>query len=297
MTRGKTYGCGDRVMHIRLGLFLLLSLMFQYATAQQECSPACGPYGRCSNVVRTCTGRDCEKACRCKAGFAGADCSIPFTLCEDTVNPAGTATVCYNGGSCLEAGHYDGVTKEDVWWCDCSTAYTSTGTAFAGHQCEFPHGVSCETGLTESSYAFCVNGGSCLETIAPGSPHPGCRCVGQFEGRHCQYAAGTAPEKELTYTDATRAFTDGDDGISAGVVFILVALVLAVVAGAIFLVLRRGRRNASNKEMDTNNAPQLDDLQLTSFVEHKPEQVGMESMDAIPLEDVDVDGSERTEII
>jgi len=112
-------------------------------------------------------------------------CSEPLTYSPDNAD-------CLNGGICQEIEVGGGVAG---MVCDCQSAVVGSYST-VGHQCEFKAEVSCEAGREFSSYAFCVNGGVCKSLVEPEEPHPLCDCSDGFEGRHCQFAVGTAPQEE-----------------------------------------------------------------------------------------------------
>ena len=169
---------------------------------EEKCPIDCGPNGVCH-----------EGECLCNTGFAGADCSFPFETCPDGIMQCfGTGSTCVpistreqeiederqhpaNGGKSQE-------NNEPRYKCDCSSS-TSTATStseespFQITECENPQSEVCEEGQLTSQYAFCTNGGTCVATIRQGMPHAGCHCPDGFEGRHCQYLKGTAPDYEL----------------------------------------------------------------------------------------------------
>ena len=126
----------------------------------------------------------------CTHGFAGRDCSFPVNLCPADDNNSGIRA-CFNGGKCFAEPDSDGVSFK--WKCDCSEAFGDPSN-YNNEQCSFPDQfVSCERNKTNSEYAFCVNGGSCGDNVVnSGEIFRGCTCSQNFEGRHCQYAAGTS---------------------------------------------------------------------------------------------------------
>jgi hypothetical protein len=71
-----------------------------------------------------------------------------------------------------------------------------------------------------------------------GKPHRGCLCGKEYEGRHCQYKEGTAPESELAYMREQEAIMNEDSGLSGvGIFFVLLAVLGAF--GGVGFVLRR----------------------------------------------------------
>jgi hypothetical protein len=240
-----------------------INLLFASLLAQllplfiADCPPqGCEPFGTCLLDNRSC-GNNCLETCKCVPGYGGDDCSIRVTICPDTVDPADSVSTCFNGGTCVQKMYNSGNYNQLRWRCDCTQA-VGAATAYAGIQCEFPAEESCETGKNQSNYAFCTNGGSCLATVWPGSPHPGCLCqAGKFEGRHCEYKAGTAPSDELSYNRQG----SGDSGVSGVGIFFIVFAAFLFVGGFGFYIYRY----STGKEVDTQDtisAAAPDDLAL-----------------------------------
>eukprot|EP00529_Nitzschia_sp_RCC80_P026247 CAMPEP_0113475008 /NCGR_PEP_ID=MMETSP0014_2-20120614/18892_1 /TAXON_ID=2857 /ORGANISM="Nitzschia sp." /LENGTH=348 /DNA_ID=CAMNT_0000367901 /DNA_START=144 /DNA_END=1190 /DNA_ORIENTATION=+ /assembly_acc=CAM_ASM_000159 len=181
-------------------LFCRQEVVSVAAAVDEECPIDCGPNGVCH-----------EGECLCNTGFAGADCSFPFETCPDGIMQCfGTGATCVpistreqelederqhpaNGG---RGSNEEGEEEEPRYKCDCSTS-TATESPFQITECENPQSQVCEEGQLTSQYAFCTNGGTCVATIRQGMPHAGCHCGNDFEGRHCQYLKGAAPDYEL----------------------------------------------------------------------------------------------------
>lgn len=224
-----------------------------------ECPPdGCGPFGECQLDTISC-GDDCQERCKCQPGYFGDDCSFQAEICADEVGPGGVQT-CLNGGHCYKVDHMSGAANEYEYQCDCRKAY-GDASAYAGHQCEYPAEVSCEKSpdqsrndVSPSSYAFCVNGGVCLQLVERGEAFPGCRCSIDYAGRHCQYATGTAPAEELVYAPPPSGKLSS--GAIAGI----------VIAGLVFVVgvaLVANRHHSSQAPTDDKQVPPPPmDLQL-----------------------------------
>jgi hypothetical protein len=99
------------------------------------------------------------------------------------------------------------------------TINISDASPFQIAECESPESEHCERGQPTSDYAFCTNGGKCKSLIWHGEPHAGCICNPEFEGRHCQYREGTAPEEELD-------IAENKSHITAGYIFFIVLTVV-----------------------------------------------------------------------
>lgn len=243
----------------KLMLFLATFLsqnILSVSAADDGCVAECAPFGYCVKKVSTCTGFQCEMVCKCNPNYIGADCSIPVEVCPGSVNPDGSARTCFNGGRCTLSPAF---VADLEYWCDCRTA-TGNAKAYAGHQCEFPHKESCELGAQESSYAFCVNDGSCARQVKSGEPHPGCFCGEKYEGQHCQYKKGDAPSFELANLPQ---ILPEEDGMSTGVVVLIVFAVLAVITGGIWFFTKRSLRSSDKViEYDHRDVVVNNDLQM-----------------------------------
>lgn len=212
----------------------------------------CGEFGVCLNDTRSC-GDNCQDRCKCAPGYYGFDCSFVAQVCPDDVIGRGEdeARECYNGGTCYKVQEVADAAPggENVFWrCDCRHSY-GDAAIYAGHQCEYPLEVSCENGKSTSTYAFCVNDGACLAVVEAGEPHPGCKCPTDFEGRHCQYAAGTAPPQELVYSPSAST----KHGMSGIALFFIVVAALMFVGTISCMAWQYHRRsfhdNGSSKEV------------------------------------------------
>lgn len=62
--------------------------------------------------------------------------------------------------------------------------------------------------------------GKCIKQIKTGEPHAGCRCPDGFEGRHCQYREGTAPDAELKI-----AFAEQEHHVEGFLLFFIIIIV------------------------------------------------------------------------
>ena len=205
----------------------------------------------------TCESGNVNVFCKCNAGYAGSDCSLPYEICADGY------TKCYNGATCIRAvsnkdpDDPDGRSEE--YECDCSQM--PNGTPFEIAQCENPVEDVCEKGLTLSEHAFCTNAGTCIRRVEIGEQHPGCICTDQYEGRHCQYRKGEAPEAELALVQKDLKKGDGIQENPAGDVFLVILIVLLIFGGLWFAVMKRVQGlSEQRKEAAIQDA--MGDLQL-----------------------------------
>jgi len=262
-----------------LVLVLLLTTTTVAAASSNECPNDCGPNGNCITDTRPSCGEEsdlCTTKCKCNPGWDGPDCDTQVVMCpEPLTHSPEDAQTCFNGGKCVEQKvdlllDPDGVGMV----CDCSTAAIQD-VAYAGHQCENYSEESCELGQEFSTYAFCVNGGTCKELVPIGSPHPLCDCPDEYKGRHCQFAAGTAPQQEqiLVPKDGYK----NDSEWTAMAKFLLAVIVMAIFAFLVVCFLRRRRarlQGANNHtkpsvraitadlDLDTNDEIDGDDKEI-----------------------------------
>ena len=269
----------NRITLARMLLILLLQFsLLARAADEQDCPNDCGFNGKCVTDTRACEPPNCTTECKCDPGWGGADCDFQRDLCLGsqslTHSPDG-ATYCFNGGTCKEMAVDVSEDPDGIGLvCDCSTAVVDN-FAYAGHQCEYKAQVSCESGRQFSSYAFCVNGGICKGLVVPGDPHPLCNCPDEYEGRHCQFQAGSAPTQEQILTPSGGINENPFKTIT--VAWIVGASVIALVFVAcigIFCLRRRrarlesenshtkpsARSNNSDLDLDTNK--ELDDKEI-----------------------------------
>ena len=207
---------------------------------------------------RTCIHGTCvDDECKCEPNFSAADCSIPFETCEDAQRD------CYNGSQCVRNNERDKETGKYKYHCDCTKSFGMS--SFAGLQCEQAATSYCIEGRSSSfpsEYAFCTNGGTCKRMVEHGSPHPGCNCEGDFEGMHCQYRLGEAPEVDLGQPYQSVLGEESDLGGVA--VFFIVTILIGFVLAMGFVIYRK-RASGNHKEeqnIEEMTADQLDDDQM-----------------------------------
>lgn len=127
-------------------------------------------------------------------GVAGDDCAFPYEICPDYATQCfGPIAVCMDN-----AGNNTG------YHCDCKAPFTTDKSSVIDDEliqdCLGRITEVCEKDQTVSHYAFCTNGGRCIDQIEPGEPHPGCDCPGRFVGRHCEKRRGTGREYRIDPT-------------------------------------------------------------------------------------------------
>ena len=91
--------------------------------------------------------------CACPEGFTGLHCGREYISCLASDHH------CYNGGSCIP-GSRDQFGNEQEF-CDCGDAIDKEGIKHVGKYCEIPVPTPCG----DDDSVFCVNGGSCKETL------------------------------------------------------------------------------------------------------------------------------------
>jgi hypothetical protein len=202
------------VYTIMIALFKFLVLLLGFSSVAGDCTNGCNVNGRCVNGE-----------CVCDNGFAGADCSFPYQTCPDGI------LTCYDGAQCTRLSmRLDGERSE--YQCDCSTV--SEASPFQIKECESPESEACVQGQETSDYAFCTNGGKCKNQIQYGEPHAGCTCPDEFEGRHCQYRKGTAPDSELKF-----AFEEEEHHIEGFFLFLIILIVGFFLGGFGYIAYKR----------------------------------------------------------
>jgi hypothetical protein len=107
-------------------------------------------------------------------GFVGNDCSFPYEVCPDTVTQCfGPMAVCVDDNGSNPGYH-----------CDCKVPYSIEQTSMMEdilvQNCLDRETEVCEKDQMTSLYAFCTNGGRCVNQVDQGEPHPGCFCPGEF---------------------------------------------------------------------------------------------------------------------
>lgn len=205
-----------------------LCLFALVVTVGGECIPTMCDHGTCV-----------DGECQCKPNFSGADCSIPFETCED-----GERT-CYNGSTCVRNNHRDATTNKYKYHCDCTKA--DGESPFAGLQCRQQATTYCVVGRTQSEYAFCANGGECIRVVENGKAHPGCKCPTEFEGQHCQYLKGHAPEEDLGQPYLLYGGEEGRDSTKGIVIFVIIAVCAIVILSMAYVVYRKRMAGKSNQ--------------------------------------------------
>lgn len=237
----------------RSAALLLLLFAHRLDCCWAHCPPNddCGPFGSCILDTRSC-GDNCQKECKCDPDYTEHDCSYYAQNCPGEVGPNDVQT-CFNGGKCYSTTVYKGDATTIKWQCDCTQAYGDAGI-FAGHQCEYPAERSCEVGVATSEYAFCVNGGVCAQMVQSGQKFVPCKCPLDFEGRHCQYAAGTAPAQELIYAPPPQP-----QELSGGAIFGIVIASLAAFGFIIGIALICKRKQSIPPPKETEDSSNNDD--------------------------------------
>lgn len=234
-------------------LALLLLCLLRANASSSKCSPDCGPNGVCA-LPQACKGSSCIYKCQCNPGWQddnSSPCSDASDICTDTITYSpNQANTCFHGGKCEYYTTDDEYHHKEIR-CNCQ-AVAGQLAVYAGYQCEYPVTQVCEEGRNFSSYAFCVNNGTCSKIVPPGQPHPLCNCESGYVGRYCEFNnASRVPPNELAYVDTNFGVdtSASNSSLSGGLKFLITAFVLgslAVVAG--FYLRKRRRATRSNNE-------------------------------------------------
>ena len=106
-------------------------------------------------------------------GFVGDDCSFPYEICPDSVTQCfGPMAICVDDNG-----------SNSEYYCDCKVPQTIERTSVMEdilvQDCLDRDTEVCEKEQTTSQYAFCTNGGRCVDHVEQGEAHPGCFCPGE----------------------------------------------------------------------------------------------------------------------
>jgi hypothetical protein len=136
-------------------------------------------------------GGSCQLGVPLQGGAAGGSntpvSSLAYCLCPETFHgttcqlaksaPCGDEHICYHGSTCIQGTGDDG---SDIFYCDCTTATSSTTARYAGQFCQYQ-----ATEICQDNVAFCVNDGTCRGSWSAGEAP--CTCGSDFTGAHCEY--------------------------------------------------------------------------------------------------------------
>jgi hypothetical protein len=249
------------------------------------CDNDCGENGECRGsglYVPGCVPENdpqkCEiYKCACQYGWDGDACTIQFETCEDhiTTSPDENARQCFNGGKCESYVITDPpeMRGEKGIRCNCQSLPTDA-VAYAGHQCEFPSEQVCVRGAEHSTYAFCVNGGTCKDFVEFNEEHPLCNCMPGSGGRYCQYNLTTdgstfesTPVDEIAYVNIIMNgkygnettvlepyLSQSNDLLSGGMKFFVILIVFIVCSIICCIYVRRRRVKATPKATKTTES-------------------------------------------
>eukprot|EP00579_Thalassiosira_antarctica_P001280 CAMPEP_0201868008 /NCGR_PEP_ID=MMETSP0902-20130614/2066_1 /ASSEMBLY_ACC=CAM_ASM_000551 /TAXON_ID=420261 /ORGANISM="Thalassiosira antarctica, Strain CCMP982" /LENGTH=253 /DNA_ID=CAMNT_0048393291 /DNA_START=87 /DNA_END=848 /DNA_ORIENTATION=+ len=186
-----------------------------------------------------------QPSCDCKGtGFIGAHCEVTCAM------------ECQNGGKCLPAE--EPTSRGGRESCSCSKAIVD-GNPFAGLTCEYGATKSCMMLGSDSKHSFCTNGGGCQDIIGDNEQHKDCICEAGFEGPHCEYVVGMAPEKIVAGASAVEngTYHPQENSTSDMVFFALIAVVVALI-GVLLLAFgvraRKRRSDAKRREKEVREA-------------------------------------------
>mmetsp|Transcript_6371 Transcript_6371/g.10642 ORF Transcript_6371/g.10642 Transcript_6371/m.10642 type:complete len:248 (-) Transcript_6371:806-1549(-) len=150
----------------------------------------------------------------------------PTTICADGHR-------CDNHSECVENPN-----DESQYFCDCDASAALWDEAFAGLSCEHRATTYCK-----HDPFFCTNGGDCQRRhAADGTKYTECGCADGYEGSHCQFVAGGAPQSWPTDAASTVITSKhhgggggGGGGMSTGGIVAIVVVVVALASVGAFL--------------------------------------------------------------
>ena len=135
---------------------------------------------------------------------------------------------CDNHSECVENPN-----DESQYFCDCDASALLWDEAFAGLSCEHKATTYCK-----HDQFFCTNGSDCeRQHASDGTKYTECDCADGYEGSHCQFVAGSAPQNWPNDAASTVITSrhHGGGGVSTGGIVAIVVVVLALASvGAFF---------------------------------------------------------------
>merc|ERR1719296_108068 len=184
-------------------------------------------------------------SCSCDEGYGGESCDEMLEICPDG------KTICLNGSTC-------GMNNKG-YYCDCN----SSGSIYAGEQCEYPATSFCEYGVSTSTMAFCTNTGICKEILVDkNKKFKGCNCPDDYTGTHCEYLISGIELKQPWYykiTQTTKSIKNKNEATFRGFVISAIVLIALVFLFAVKKMVQRGlkRRKAGRQHIQTADEKDL----------------------------------------
>ena len=190
----------QQVQHCDCSTAVTATTAFAGDSCQHEATAFCTKPANLSEAIFCVNGGTCDpnvlEGCDCPTGWTGFRCEYPEPtqdiLGNDTAPfgnilydgiPCGYDNYCFNGGVCTTSTHLVGGQVVTAHLCDCSNAFTNT-TLYAGSSCQFASTTLCTQpapGATLAGQQFCVNQGTCKQSVADG-----CNCPEGWNGTHCE---------------------------------------------------------------------------------------------------------------
>jgi hypothetical protein len=284
-----------RQNHIMTSSLLILAVSLLLLTTAMHTADAacpengCGDHGECTQLRTPENCPDlilaepgeadkviCPKGCKCDYGFTGYACELhSVNKCPN--HPETSA--CFFGGQCIEQDatgfgeDEDTDTTDEPFYCDCTGAEGVLGKnkesrPAIGKKCEFLATTSCSNNGDFDSVAYCTNGGKCFEKDLS-MPFLGCSCPGGFQGLHCQYLQGQAPQAEMETVQQLQGIegefykrTNGKKDLSGGAIFGIMLAVALVIGGIGYFILPARAPQTAPEEAPKMTSPEIHDLHL-----------------------------------
>lgn len=188
-------------------------------------------------------------SCDCKGtGYVGEHCDTECSL------------QCENDGKCVPDEDSDAGEES----CSCSKAVVD-GNPFAGLRCEYGATKMCMRMGSEGKYSFCTNEGECQDIVGDNEQHKDCICKAGFEGSHCEYVVGTAPDVSGAVAAAKNgsALNSNEETMEDNIVFFSL-IAVATLIGVLLLAfgIRAHKRRSDEKQHEERLREATEELSM-----------------------------------